>query len=135
MSMIDCELSLEQLVELAIAKGLSTNDVLEAKFYNIIQVCRRSEVVAVATNKISYFYSPQASEDMQDVVLTAEKFIAELPAVLNDVAELMESSGGLNPDRAIMNWSILEAIMADNDPEVRRYLEERDGKSAGIITH
>lgn len=138
MAMLNSALTIEELIELASAsaKGLSSSDVLEANLVNILATCEIPAIVDVCTTKMEYLFSQRAAERCQnDTVLTAEKFISHLPTLVSDLVRTMEAYGGVNIQRGAQNWKVLESIMADADPEVKRHLEERDGVAAGIVVH
>lgn len=132
MGMLLCSLSLEDIIVLAAEKGLSSADVLEANVVYMVGVCKRKDVVDFIEAKLQVIASvpPESYVDT-----TVEKYLADLPGWLVAVTEVMEATGGLNTERGFQNWAVLEGVMADNDPDVKAFLEERDGKPAGIKFH
>ncbi len=136
MGVVTCTLNLEQLIPLAAAKGLSTNDVLEANLVHLIYELRRPQFVAFVNAKDMYLQSQDAVEEApNEAELVFAKYLNDLPAQLSNLADAMEANGGLNFARGRQNWAIVEMVMAENDPDMRDALEARDGKSTDITFH
>lgn len=131
MAMITSSLVLDDLIRLADAKGLTTKDVLEANLAHMVTTCREPIIRQTCNARVLELTSVIGTNEdgtaYNDAAVTAEKFIFELSYMLAEWADALVETGGMDMNRGLQNWAIVETIMAENDPEIKRSIEERDG--------
>lgn len=121
MAFYTCTLAEGQLEKLAGERGVSATELYFANLVHLSGFALNDDFAAYAEVRRGTL---EELADMEPFVRTAEGYMTNLPAQLAGTVQMLAKAGALNLERCREVWTIVETIMAENDPRAKELLEE-----------